>query len=164
MTTRSFWAGGHGDGDPAPSLFGGASRERAAGSPSWRRCPTASDRRLVCAITRCTGMALSPLVDEPQIGEVRWLGAMLAVGFVEDRVTLRPDSKVAERVVAAARQHGLLLIRTGVQANAVRFLPPLTVDDDAVREAAATFIASVTDVLPATRDRIAARSSVAAGS
>lgn len=60
------------------------------------------------------------------IGDVRGLGAMMAVELVEDRATKAPAADRARRVVEEARQHGLLLLRAGTWDNVIRFLPPLT--------------------------------------
>src|SRR5204862_4487614 len=45
------------------------------------------------------------------IGDVRGLGAMLAIELVEDRTTKEPAPEVASRVVEAAAERGLLLLK-----------------------------------------------------
>jgi 4-aminobutyrate aminotransferase / (S)-3-amino-2-methylpropionate transaminase / 5-aminovalerate transaminase len=62
----------------------------------------------------------------PQIGDVRGLGAMLAIELVSDRATKAPDAELAQRVIDAARDRGLLLLKCGPHKNVVRLLPPLT--------------------------------------
>jgi 4-aminobutyrate aminotransferase / (S)-3-amino-2-methylpropionate transaminase / 5-aminovalerate transaminase len=62
----------------------------------------------------------------PQIGDVRGLGAMLALEFVEDRESRRPAPDFAQRVVESARGNGLLLLKSGAAKNVIRLLPPLT--------------------------------------
>jgi 4-aminobutyrate aminotransferase/(S)-3-amino-2-methylpropionate transaminase len=70
----------------------------------------------------------------PQIGDVRGLGAMLAMECVADRSTREPDAAFADRIVAGARDRGLLLLKCGTHKNVVRLLPPLvTTPDDAAR-------------------------------
>ena len=54
----------------------------------------------------------------PEIGEVRGLGAMLAIELVADPATKKPSKELANRVTAEALQRGLLLITCGVQGNA----------------------------------------------
>jgi 4-aminobutyrate aminotransferase / (S)-3-amino-2-methylpropionate transaminase / 5-aminovalerate transaminase len=56
----------------------------------------------------------------PEIGEVRGLGPMLALEFVE------PSGEVAKAVTTAAREQGLLLLSCGLYGNMIRLLPPLT--------------------------------------
>jgi len=92
--------------------------------------------------------SLASLQRHPQVAEVRGLGAMLAVEFVKDRRTLEPDPSAAERVIIAARECGLLVIRTGVHSNDIRFLPPLTAGADTVSEAVDIFLAAVDAALP----------------
>ena len=57
------------------------------------------------------------------IGEVRGLGSMLALEFVEQT----PDRAAA--VVAAAYERSLLLLACGLYGNVLRLLPPLTISD-----------------------------------
>jgi len=68
------------------------------------------------------------------IGEVRGLGAMVAVEFVQPGST-RPDAEFAKRVQAKALQNGLLLLTCGSYGNVIRFLFPLTIPDTVMEEA-----------------------------
>jgi 4-aminobutyrate aminotransferase/(S)-3-amino-2-methylpropionate transaminase len=61
----------------------------------------------------------------PQIGDVRGLGAMLAIEFVRDRAGKEPDAALAHQVIERAREHGLILLKCGPHKNLIRFLPPL---------------------------------------
>lgn len=61
----------------------------------------------------------------PEIGDVRGLGAMLAMELVRDGDSRSPDPALAQRIVDNARARGLLLIKAGPFKNVVRFLPPL---------------------------------------
>jgi len=61
----------------------------------------------------------------PQIGDVRGLGAMLAVEFVKDRQNKMPDPQLTQRLLEGARHRGLLLLKCGSNKNTIRFLPPL---------------------------------------
>ena len=58
------------------------------------------------------------------IGEVRGVGPMLAIEFME------PTADVATRVTAAARDRGLVLLSCGIYGNVVRILVPLSISDD----------------------------------
>src|SRR5262245_41187030 len=71
----------------------------------------------------------------PAIGDVRGLGAMMAIELVEDRETKRPAPKLASAVVDEAVQRGLLLLKAGIYANCIRVLCPLTLTDDQLDEA-----------------------------
>jgi 4-aminobutyrate aminotransferase / (S)-3-amino-2-methylpropionate transaminase / 5-aminovalerate transaminase len=59
-----------------------------------------------------------------EIGEVRGLGAMLALELAERS----PDH--ARAITVAAREQGLLLLSCGLYGNVIRLLPPLTATDD----------------------------------
>ena len=71
----------------------------------------------------------------PAIGDVRGVGAMLALELVEDRATKQPASKLAQAVIDEARQRGLLLLKAGVHGNAIRVLCPLVLTDAELDEA-----------------------------
>ncbi|AZI44317.1 4-aminobutyrate--2-oxoglutarate transaminase [Deinococcus psychrotolerans] len=65
-------------------------------------------------------------VGFPQIGEVRGIGAMLALELVEDPLTKTPATALTQRVVEQARERGLLLLKAGLYGNVIRVLVPLT--------------------------------------
>jgi len=69
------------------------------------------------------------------IGDVRGLGAMLAIELVLDRQTKEPDADRATAVIEEAAQNGLLLIKSGVYGNCIRVLTPLVVTDAELDEA-----------------------------
>lgn len=73
------------------------------------------------------------------IGDVRGVGAMCAVEFVEDRATKVPDAAMAQRVIEAARAQGLLLIKCGIYRNVVRFICPLVTSEQDVARAIGMF-------------------------
>ena len=70
-----------------------------------------------------------------QIGDVRGLGAMLAIEIVRDPVTKEPAPELAEAVIEAALQRGLILLKAGVPGNCIRVLCPLTIADAELDEA-----------------------------
>ena len=61
---------------------------------------------------------------QPLVGEVRGLGAMLALELRE------PTPDVAKATTAAAFEKGLLLLSCGLDGNVIRLLPPLTASDE----------------------------------
>jgi 4-aminobutyrate aminotransferase/(S)-3-amino-2-methylpropionate transaminase len=69
----------------------------------------------------------------PQVGDVRGLGAMLAIELVGERAS--PDSELASRVVEEALSRGLLLLKAGVAGNCIRVLVPLVISDAELEEA-----------------------------
>ena len=69
------------------------------------------------------------------IGDVRGLGAMLAIELVEDRTTKRPAADLATAVVTEAAKRGLLLLKAGIYSNCIRVLVPLVITDAQLDEA-----------------------------
>lgn len=64
----------------------------------------------------------------PQIGDVRGMGAMIGIEFVQDG-DRTPHKEAVEAIVAHARDHGLILLPTGTYSNVIRLLPPLRMSD-----------------------------------
>jgi 4-aminobutyrate aminotransferase / (S)-3-amino-2-methylpropionate transaminase / 5-aminovalerate transaminase len=85
----------------------------------------------------------------PQIGDVRGLGAMLAIELVQDPATKDPDSDVASAIVEAAAERGLLLLKSGIYSNCIRVLAPLVLTEAELDEALAVW----EDALEATLSR-----------
>jgi 4-aminobutyrate aminotransferase/(S)-3-amino-2-methylpropionate transaminase len=71
----------------------------------------------------------------PQIGDVRGLGAMLALELVHDPSTKEPAPDFATRVAEEALERGLLLLKAGVYGNCIRVLVPLVITDAQLDEA-----------------------------
>jgi 4-aminobutyrate aminotransferase-like enzyme len=70
----------------------------------------------------------------PSIGDVRGLGAMVAMELVKDRTTKEPDKDLATRVQARALERGLIVLICGTYGNVIRVLVPLTVEDAVLAE------------------------------
>jgi 4-aminobutyrate aminotransferase/(S)-3-amino-2-methylpropionate transaminase len=71
----------------------------------------------------------------PAIGDVRGLGAMLAIELVDDPATKRPAPELATKAVEAAAERGLLLLKSGIYSNCIRVLVPLVITDGQLDEA-----------------------------
>lgn len=59
------------------------------------------------------------------IGDVRGLGLMIGVEFVEDRESREPDAKAFQHVASHAFDNELIIIECGPDGNVLRFIPPL---------------------------------------
>ena len=70
-----------------------------------------------------------------QIGDVRGLGPMLAMEFVENPESKAPAPAIAAAVREAALQSGLILLQAGVYSNCIRVLVSLVATDEQVDEA-----------------------------
>src|SRR6266542_4446849 len=69
------------------------------------------------------------------IGDVRGLGAMLAIELVHDRGTKDPAPELAFAVVEAAAERGLLVLKSGIYSNCIRVLLPLVISEAELDEA-----------------------------
>ncbi|MGD9832790.1 MAG: 4-aminobutyrate--2-oxoglutarate transaminase [Piscinibacter sp.] len=74
--------------------------------------------------------------EVPQIADVRGLGAMMAVEFNQPG-SGEPDADFTKKVQAEALKRNLILLTCGVNANVVRFLFPLTIQQPVFDEAVA---------------------------
>jgi 4-aminobutyrate aminotransferase / (S)-3-amino-2-methylpropionate transaminase / 5-aminovalerate transaminase len=68
------------------------------------------------------------------ISEIRGPGAMVAFDVVKTRGTDEPDPDTTKKVLAKAREQGLILLSCGVYGNAIRLLVPLTASDEVLDE------------------------------
>jgi 4-aminobutyrate aminotransferase/(S)-3-amino-2-methylpropionate transaminase len=82
-----------------------------------------------------------------EIGDVRGLGAMLALEFVTDPATKTPAPDLALAVIDEALRRGLILLKAGVHGNCVRVLCPLTIEDAVLDEALEVWEESLAAVL-----------------
>ena len=72
--------------------------------------------------------------DHKLIGDVRVVGAMAGMELVRDRVTKEPADKETAKIIATAREKGLIILRCGVHHNVIRTLMPLTIPDELLEE------------------------------
>ncbi|MDX6486482.1 MAG: 4-aminobutyrate aminotransferase [Gaiellaceae bacterium] len=75
----------------------------------------------------------------PQIGDVRGLGAMLAIELVRDPSTKEPAPDLATQIVEEAARNGLLLLKSGIYSNCIRVLVPLVISDAELDESLAVW-------------------------
>ena len=70
----------------------------------------------------------------PAIGDVRGLGAMVAIELFKNADVHQPDADLAKAIVAEAAKRGLILLSCGVYGNVIRILVPLTASDAVLDE------------------------------
>jgi 4-aminobutyrate aminotransferase/(S)-3-amino-2-methylpropionate transaminase len=70
---------------------------------------------------------------DDRVGDVRGRGAMIAVELVEPGTDV-PDPALARSVAGAAHQQGVIVLTCGTHGNVLRFLPPLTISDELLRD------------------------------
>ena len=85
----------------------------------------------------------------PEVGDVRGLGAMLAIELVHDRESQDPAPELVAAVCEEAFRNGLLLLSAGIYSNVVRVLVPLTITDGELDEALEVWERALEHVLAA---------------
>lgn len=69
----------------------------------------------------------------PLIADVRGLGAMCAVEFVDPQ-TKQPAKEFVAQLTKACCEHGVIVLSAGVHGNIIRFLTPLVITDEQLQE------------------------------
>ncbi len=64
------------------------------------------------------------------VGDVRGVGAMMGIEFVQDKKDKKPNAEIVGKIVNTAIQKGLMLEAAGTYGNVIRFLCPLCVTDE----------------------------------
>jgi len=105
------------------------------------------ERRDLLGAAKRIESTLMPMLRElqakhPVIGDVRGIGAMLAIEFV-DPETGEPDAATVSRIAAEAAQQGVLVLTAGTYGNVIRFLPPLVISDELLRDAVSVLDAAL---------------------
>jgi 4-aminobutyrate aminotransferase len=75
-------------------------------------------------------MLLELQISYECMGDVRGLGLMIAVEFVKDRITKKPDKALRDEIIQNSFKKGLLLLGCG--ENSIRFCPALSVSSDEI--------------------------------
>jgi 4-aminobutyrate aminotransferase/(S)-3-amino-2-methylpropionate transaminase len=70
----------------------------------------------------------------PPIGEVRGLGAMVAIELFKGGDLEQPDATLTQAIVQEAARRGLVLLSCGVYGNVIRILVPLVASDAQIDE------------------------------
>jgi 4-aminobutyrate aminotransferase / (S)-3-amino-2-methylpropionate transaminase / 5-aminovalerate transaminase len=84
-----------------------------------------------------------------EVGDVRGLGAMLAIELVHDRESKDPAPELVTAVCEHAFRGGLLLLGAGIYSNVVRVLVLLTIEDAELEEALGVWEQALEHVLAA---------------
>ncbi|ENB5924084.1 4-aminobutyrate--2-oxoglutarate transaminase [Salmonella enterica subsp. enterica] len=69
-----------------------------------------------------------------EIGDVRGLGAMIAIELFENGDPGKPNATLTADIVARARDKGLILLSCGPNYNILRILVPLTIEASQIRQ------------------------------
>jgi len=64
------------------------------------------------------------------IGDIRGLGAMMAIEFVKNGGSQKPNGDLCSKIVASCAARGLIILSAGTYKNIIRILSPLVITDD----------------------------------
>jgi 4-aminobutyrate aminotransferase/(S)-3-amino-2-methylpropionate transaminase len=136
---------------PPPGGLGGTYAGSPLGCAAGLAVLEVIESEQLCARAVRVGAAVrARLIDLqsrwPCIGDVRGVGAMVAMELVKDRRPDAPDAELTKALVQAAGRRGLVLLSCGVYANVIRFLMPLTIPDAELAEGLAILEAALEDV------------------
>tara|TARA_R110000823_G_scaffold265707_1_gene385591 strand:- start:2146 stop:3423 length:1278 start_codon:yes stop_codon:yes gene_type:complete len=68
------------------------------------------------------------------VDNVRCLGSMAAFELVEDKENRKPMPELAAAITKKAKEKGLILLSCGMYGNTLRFLMPVTIEDNILEE------------------------------
>jgi 4-aminobutyrate aminotransferase/(S)-3-amino-2-methylpropionate transaminase len=91
----------------------------------------------------------------PAIGEVRNLGAMVAMELVKNRDPHAPDADLTKALVKRCGEKGLVLLSCGIYGNVIRFLAPLTASNEILEEGLVIVIEALRELTGATLQKAA---------
>jgi len=136
---------------PPPGGLGGTYAGSPLGCAAGLAVLEVIEAEQLCARAERVGAAVVARLRDlqsrwPCIGDVRGLGAMVAMELVKDRRPDAPDAELTKALVQAAGRRGLVLLSCGVYANVIRFLMPLTIPDAELAEGLAILEAALEDV------------------
>lgn len=64
------------------------------------------------------------------VGDVRGLGGMVGIEFVEDKASKKPAKALTAAIIKECAKNGLLVEGAGIYGNVIRFLAPLVMTDE----------------------------------
>jgi 4-aminobutyrate aminotransferase / (S)-3-amino-2-methylpropionate transaminase / 5-aminovalerate transaminase len=119
---------------PAPGGLGGTYAGSPLGCAAALAVLDVFDRDKLLERSRAVGARLTAglqalAAKHKAIGDVRGLGAMVAIELFKAGDVHQPDADLAKAVVAEAAKRGLILLSCGVYGNVIRILVPLTASD-----------------------------------
>jgi 4-aminobutyrate aminotransferase/(S)-3-amino-2-methylpropionate transaminase len=136
---------------PAPGGLGGT----YAGSPiacaAGLAVLEAIEKENLCRRAEQIGATMVQVLREaaqalPAIGEVRNLGAMVAIELVRNGDSHQPDADLTKALVKHAASKGLVILSCGLYGNVIRFLVPLTASDEIVQEGLGILVAALREL------------------
>ncbi|MBM4216991.1 MAG: 4-aminobutyrate--2-oxoglutarate transaminase [Gammaproteobacteria bacterium] len=136
---------------PPPGGLGGTYAGSPLGCAAGLAVLEIIESEQLCARAMRVGTAVRARLSDLQtrwscIGDIRGLGAMIAMELVKDGRHDAPDAELTKALVQASGRRGLVLLSCGVYSNVIRFLMPLTIPDAELAEGLAILEAALEDV------------------
>jgi 4-aminobutyrate aminotransferase/(S)-3-amino-2-methylpropionate transaminase len=72
--------------------------------------------------------------EVPEVGDIRGVGAMIGVEFVDDAETKHPAKELTSRILNDSIQKGVVVVNCGIYKNVLRHLLPVLISDDDLAE------------------------------
>ena len=125
---------------PEPGGLGGTYAASPLGCAAGLAVLEVIEKEALCERAIETGNRLKAAMlrlqaDFPEvIGDVRGLGAMVAMELIMQGDFNRPDTELTKALVSKAAEMGLILLSCGVRGNVIRTLVPLTIKSKHVDE------------------------------
>lgn len=69
------------------------------------------------------------MVECPEIGDVRGIGAMIGIEFVINGDPRQPDAEICAKIVKGCSDNGLIMLSAGTHKNIIRILSPLVITE-----------------------------------
>ena len=66
----------------------------------------------------------------PEIGDVRGIGAMIAIEFVKNGDPRQPSTEICGEIVKGCAENGLIVLSAGTYKNVIRILSPLVITNE----------------------------------
>lgn len=122
-------------GDIYPGSLGGTYGGNPIGCATALKVIEIMEREKIPERAAKMGVKLRKRLDEfmeryPKIGDVRGLGPMLAMEFVKDKATKKPDPETSSSIMKECLRNGLMTLKAGLYNNAIRLHPPLIIEDE----------------------------------
>ena len=138
---------------PGPGGLGGTYGGSPIGVAAAHAVLDVIDEEKLCDRANTLGARLKQRLqsirdDVPEIVDIRGLGFMNAVEFNDVKKGL-PSAEIANAIRLKALDKGLILLTCGVYGNVIRFLAPITIQDEVMNEALDILESSIREVCAA---------------
>jgi 4-aminobutyrate aminotransferase/(S)-3-amino-2-methylpropionate transaminase len=86
-----------------------------------------------------------------QVAEIRGMGAMVAIEFVDPNSGRAMSDEVA-KIAATCHKAGVVVLTSGMQGNVIRFLPPISIPKELLERGLGILASVIDEVLAKAND------------